>query len=113
MLIFDVSKLKIAPKNYYFNSTFYMSTISFCSNEPSNFSNFSSKPKFFWRINSTKLKGNIHPTLTWPNFYSQKSKSLGFLVVNDVSLGVLKKTFFVFQFATLQCLRFGLPKNQL
>jgi hypothetical protein len=46
-------------KNY---SIFYMSTISSCSNEPSNSSNSSSKPKSDW-INSTKLEGSFHPSL--------------------------------------------------
>jgi len=39
-----------------------MSTISFRSNEPSKFSNSSSKFKFVF-INSTKLEGGLHPSL--------------------------------------------------
>jgi len=39
-----------------------MSIISTSWNEPSNSSNSSSKPKFVW-INSTKLKGDLHPSL--------------------------------------------------
>ncbi len=39
-----------------------MSTISFRSNEPSNFSNSSSKLKYVL-INSIKLEGGLHPSL--------------------------------------------------
>ncbi len=65
-LIFNVQFLKKIAQNkkilILFFSTFYMSTISSCSNEPSNSSNSFSKPKYVW-INSTKLENSLHPSL--------------------------------------------------
>jgi hypothetical protein len=73
-------KMKLKKK-----STFYMSTISSHSNEPSNSSNSSSKPNFLeltllnWKVVYIHLKDHL------ANFCSQKSNFLSFLIINNIS----------------------------